>query len=285
MSSYIAVTNSGFPSLLQEISEKPAGLYYKGTWEPNLFSNCLAVVGSRHMSQYGKEALAYIFSGLAKEYYTIVSGFMVGVDAWAHQCALDCGFKTIAIMPCGIETIFPTSQEALYARILANGGLVISEYPGNSAPRKWTYPRRNRLVAGLSKATLVIESTLNSGSLITANYAHTYKRKVFSLPGNIFGFLQKGNHYLLKNFAQVLDSGEDINAFFKTPPVFVQQAIFPANPQEDLLLTKLAVAPRTLEELSLVLAMPVASLCTKLAILTVNGQVYELGGRFYVCKS
>src|SRR3989344_5079370 len=176
----ITKEDSKFPELLKQIPDAPKQLYYKGEWNEDLFDNCLAVVGSRRMTQYGKRVTEQIVGEVAGAGVTIVSGFMYGVDATAHKAALAFGGKTIAVMPCGIERIHPEHQKDLYEKILGTGpakspdgdrgasGLVVSEWNGDSMPQLWTYPRRNRIVAGLSKATLVVEAGLDSGSLNTA---------------------------------------------------------------------------------------------------------------------
>src|SRR3989338_8829706 len=144
--------NPKFPELLRQIPDAPKQLYYKGTWDEELFSNCLAVVGSRRMTQYGKRVCEQIVGQVASVGVTIVSGFMFGVDAAAHQAAVQSptfsrsksGFgRTIAVMPCGIERVHPEYQKDLYEKILTTGGLVLSEYEGDVMPQYWTYPKRN----------------------------------------------------------------------------------------------------------------------------------------------
>ena len=164
MNGIITINDPKYPRLLKEISDPPKQLHYRGNWDMSLFENCLAVVGSRRMTSYGQQITNKLISEIASRRITIVSGFMYGIDATAHKTALDIGGRTIAIMPCGIERIHPEYQTKLYADILENKGLIISEFEGNSLPAFWTYPKRNRIIAGLSKATMVIEAGLKSGS-------------------------------------------------------------------------------------------------------------------------
>ena len=147
---------------------------------------------------------------LAASGITIVSGFMYGIDAAAHKAALLAGGRTIAVMPCGIDLIHPEYQQDLYMEILNNKGLVISEYEGSRAPALWTYPQRNRIVAGLSKAVLIIEAGEKSGSLITANFAKKFGRKVFAVPGPITSENSKGIMQLIKEGAEAVSSAQDI---------------------------------------------------------------------------
>ena len=197
--------------LLRKIPDPPKAFYYKGDLDPEIFNTCLAVVGSREVTSYGKRAIRHILSTLSKK-ITIISGFMSGVDAEVHKEALGLGLKTIAVMPCGIDRIHPENQKDLYQEILESG-LILSEYEGSFKPKPWTYPKRNRIVAGLSQATLIIESKLDSGSLITANLAHSYGRNVLVVPGSIFSEYSEGNIYLNNACAKGIDSGFQVNKY------------------------------------------------------------------------
>ncbi len=186
----------------------------KDNIEKDIFENCLAVVGSRKLTSYGEEVIERIVSQLTMNGITIVSGFMYGGDAAAHQAAIRVGGRTIAVMPCGIDLIHPAYQQELYQDILKNNGLIISEYEGKMKPVLWTYPQRNRIIAGLSKAVLVIEAGEKSGSLITANYAKKFKRKIFAVPGPITGSLSRGTNLLIKQGAKMVLEAKDILKYF-----------------------------------------------------------------------
>ena len=231
MTQVIEKENLQYPELLKQISDAPAQLYYKGIWpassadeNENLFENCLAVVGSRHMTQYGKKATEQLISEVAAAGITIVSGFMYGVDAAAHKAAVDAGGKTLAVMPCGIERIHPSHQKDLYDKILETGGLIISEWDGDGMPMLWTYPKRNRIVAGLAKATLVVEAGLESGSLITADFAKKFQRKVFAVPGPITSEVSKGTAKLIQEGAMLVNSADDILEFFDKRGLLAKRA-------------------------------------------------------------
>ena len=154
MNNIITINDPKYPKLLKQINDPPKQIYYRGNWDEKIFENCLAVVGSRRMTSYGQQITNKLISEIASRGITIVSGFMYGIDATAHKTALDVGARTIAVMPCGIERIHPEYQTKLYADILENNGLVISEFEGDSLAAFWTYPKRNRIIAGLSRATI-----------------------------------------------------------------------------------------------------------------------------------
>lgn len=206
------IQSRDYPCLLKEIKDPPKRLYYKGNFNSNIFESCVSVVGSRIVSNSNKRIIKHLFSTLSKS-ITIVSGFMSGVDAEAHKQALNFGLKTIAVMPCGIDHIHPENQVDLYNEILCSDGLVISEYDYDFKPEVWSYPRRNRIVAGIAKVTVVIEAKLNSGSLITARLANCYGRRVLvpKVPRPLSGGIS-----LLKNeFAEDIESGVQINEYIE----------------------------------------------------------------------
>ena len=270
-----------YPELLCKVPKPPNCLYCKGNLDRKIFSNCLAVVGSRRMSAYGKKVIEHLFSTLSKD-ITIVSGFMSGVDAEAHFQAMRFGLKTIAVMPCGIDYIHPENQSDLYYKIISSEGLILSEYEGDFRPKVWTYPRRNRIVAGLSKAVLVIEASANSGSLITANFAKSYGRNVFVVPGSIFSDLSKGKMQIGNEFAKSIDSGLYINKFMglkSLSNITPKSSSFGENP----VLEALRSDPMTIDELSAFLLKDVPSLSTELTLLSLDGLIFEEGGKFYAC--
>src|SRR3989344_6313257 len=198
MEQFVDIDDKKYPDSLKEAlgklipSSGPRKLYYRGAWDASIFENCLAVVGSRRLTYYGKKATEQLVTEVAAAGITIVSGFMYGGDEAAHSAAVKAGGRTIAVMPCGINLIHPASQKKLYREILDNNGLIISEYEGALQPQTYTYIQRDRIVAGLAKAVLVTEAALNSGSLITASYAKKYGRKVFALPGQITSEVSQG---------------------------------------------------------------------------------------------
>lgn len=216
--------SADYPLLLKQIEDPPEKLYIKGnfagfsspsSFPSRIFENCLAVVGSRKITDYGKRVTQNLVASLAASGLTIVSGFMYGVDAHAHHAALSVGGKTIAVMGCGIDIICPPHQEELYNNILESGGLVVSEYPADMPAAKHTFPRRNRIVAGLSRAVLVVEAGKRSGTLITARLAREAQRKVFAVPGSIFSSNTAGICQLLSDGAAPVSTADDILEFYR----------------------------------------------------------------------
>jgi DNA processing protein len=172
----------------------------------------LTVIGSRKYSEYGKEACEKLISGLSGYPVVIVSGLAIGIDSIAHKVALKHKIKTVGIPGSGLDdkVIYPSISQRLAKDILEAGGALISEYEPNQKAATWTFPRRNRIMAGLSHAVLVIEAEIKSGTLITARLAVDYNRDVLAVPGSIFSPNSEGAHFLIKNGATPIRSAEDI---------------------------------------------------------------------------
>lgn len=283
----ITINDKKYPVLLKQIgNDAPKQLYYKGEWHEDIFENCLTVVGSRRLTSYGRRVTEELVTEVAAAGVTIVSGFMYGGDAAAHKAALMSGGRTIAVMPCGIELIHPEYQEKLYKEILENKGLIISEYEGKFLPTNWTYPRRNRIVAGLSKAVLVVEAGLKSGTLITANFAKKFGRKVFAVPGPITSEVSRGTNQLLKEGAEMVISAKDILRFYRMKFAFAASAIASADRSEDTvegkILAELQREPLGTDELARVLGISSSKLGTVLSLMQLKGLIYEEGNKYYV---
>ena len=205
----VKYTDDEYPQKLNNIPNKPIVLYMKGNLE-NLNNESVAIVGSRMASLYGKKN-AYFFSyELAKRNVNIVSGLAKGIDSYSHIGALKAKGKTIAVIGCGIDKIYPKENEKLYHEILKNDGLIISEYIVGTKPEKTNFPRRNRIISGISDAVIVVEAGAKSGSLITANYAINQGKEVWAIPGNINLANSVGTNELIKDGANVLTKLGDI---------------------------------------------------------------------------
>ncbi len=289
----VSIEDSKYPKLLKGIGkDAPKQLYYKGNRGEEMFENCLAVVGSRQMTSYGRRVVEQIVGELAAAGITIVSGFMYGVDATAHKAALRVGGRTIAVMPCGIERIHPEYQQDLYVEILNNNGLVVSEYEGDLAPALWTYPKRNRIVAGLSKAALIVEAGEKSGSLITAEYARKYERKVFAVPGPITSENSKGTNWLIKEGATMVSSAKDILEYYGSSPAFSSRFIpLKREPNaaqkthsslEQQIIEQLRRESLDVDTISRSCGIPAAKLGTILSLLQLKGLVQQEGNKYYV---
>lgn len=200
-----------FPSQLLEIPEPPKELWLAGTL-PSPETVLLTVVGARKHSPYGKEACETIIAGLAGYDIAIVSGLALGIDAIAHEAAIKAGLMTIAVPGSGLDrsVLYPRSNVNLAERILTNGGALFSEYSPDMHAAQWTFPQRNRIMAGLAQATLIIEAEEKSGTLITARLATDYNRDVFAVPGSIFSSLSRGPNKLITLGATPISSSLDV---------------------------------------------------------------------------
>jgi len=288
MNNIITINDPQYPEMLKALGkDAPKQLYYRGNWDMSLFENCLAVVGSRRMTSYGQQITNKLISEIASRGITIVSGFMYGIDATAHKTALDIGGRTIAIMPCGIERIHPEYQTKLYADILENNGLIISEFEGNSLPAFWTYPKRNRIIAGLSKATMVVEAGLKSGSLITANLAKKYKRKVFAVPGPLTSVLSQGICQLIKEGADVVTCAGDVLEFFgtkatETRSLSADRDRVSDSSMEQRIIQKLQQEPMEIDVLSRLLGISAAEIGTTISLMQLKGLIFIENGKYFI---
>ncbi|XJZ28485.1 DNA-processing protein DprA [Bacillota bacterium Lsc_1132] len=198
-----------YPSILKEIYQPPWALFAKGDLTLLEKEPKLAVVGSRQATQYGKRAIRLLLPPIIEQGVVIVSGLAKGIDTLAHECTIDNGGKTVAVIAGGLYHIYPRDNMQLALHMMQNQ-LVLSEYPPDTKPEKWHFPSRNRIISGLSAGTLLIEAKQKSGSLITANYAVNEGREVFSLPGSIFNPFSNGTNELIQQGAKLVTKPGDI---------------------------------------------------------------------------
>ncbi len=208
--SVVAIDSPHYPRLLREISDPPVVLYVRGTGSKINLEKIIAVVGTRHPTAYGRNITKKLVTDLVALGYTIVSGLAYGVDAVAHQTAIDAGGKTIAVLGCGIDIIAPPVNTDLYWAIVRGHGAIVSEIPPGVRTDKQRFVTRNRIISGLSLGVLVTEGARNSGSLITANYAASQGREVFAVPGSVTNVYSGATSFLLKNGAKLVESADDI---------------------------------------------------------------------------
>lgn len=205
------LTRDQFPPLLREIPDPPEKLYLEGHL-PRQDTKCLAVVGSRKYTSYGKQALETLVGGLRGRNVAIISGLALGIDALAHEAALRAGLYTLAVPGSGLDTsvLYPKTNRRLANRILEAGGGLLSEFTPTFQATPWSFPQRNRIMAGLSHAVLVVEAKKQSGTLITARLATDYNRDVLTVPGSIFSQNTQGPHMLIRLGATPITSVADI---------------------------------------------------------------------------
>ena len=207
---WLARSDPAFPPLLGAIHDPPPGLFLRGAADTRvLAAPSVAVVGARSCADYGAHVARGLARGLAAAGVVVVSGLARGVDGWAHRGALDAGRTTVAVLGCGIDRDYPRAHARLAAEVAA-AGLVVSEYPPGVAPAPWRFPARNRIVAGLARATVVVEARERSGALITADLALEEGRDVLAVPGEITSALSRGTNALLRLGATVVTGPEDV---------------------------------------------------------------------------
>lgn len=205
------LTVAEFPPLLAEIPQPPKQLWVVGTL-PSPDLKLLAVVGSRHYTTYGKQVVDHLLGGLRNTPVGIVSGLALGIDALAHEAALRHNIYTIAVPGSGLspDVLYPATNRRLARRIVESGGGLLSELPPDTKAAQWTFPQRNRIMAGMSHATLLIEASEKSGTLITARLATDYNREVLAVPGSIFSATSLGTHQFIKLGATPITCADDI---------------------------------------------------------------------------
>jgi len=206
----ITIKEEGYPPLLKNIYDPPPIIYYRGDFIKIMKRKTgISIVGSRKATYYGRKVAREIAAELASRGYIIISGLARGIDTNAHLGSLEAKGQTIAVLGSGIDRIYPPENKSLAYRIIENGA-VISEFPIYSKPEKSNFPRRNRIISGLTVGTLVVEASEKSGALITADFALDQGREVFAIPGSIHSFLSRGCHNLIKQGAKLVYSYQDI---------------------------------------------------------------------------
>jgi DNA processing protein len=282
----VTLTDETYPKLLKEIYCPPPLLYYRGDLE-NLTDCAIAIVGTRKISVYGKQMVEEIVAPLAKNKISIVSGLALGIDAEAHLIALKEKTHTAAVLGSGLDrqNIYPSSNRFLAEKILAENGCIISEYPIGTLPLKQNFPARNRLISGLTIATVVIEAGESSGSLITAAYALEQNREIFAVPGNLTNPNSKGTNKLLKQGAHVVTEAEDILEILNLRQLVEfkkNKKIIPESPQEEKILQFLNQEPIHIDQLVAKTKLPAATINASLTLMELKGKIKNLGNMNYV---
>lgn len=283
--SVLTLSDPKYPKLLKQIPDAPFVLYIKGkkTQQPISLDRTIAVVGTRKITPYGKNVTERLVSDLVACGFTIVSGLAYGVDAVAHQAALDAGGKTIAVLGCGIDIIAPPSNARLYAAIAKGGGAIISEMPLGLRPNKGLFPARNRIISGLSLGVVVTEGAHDSGALITARNAAEQGREVFAVPGPITSPYSGGPARLLKNGAKLVETVEDILEELNLPSLsnLTKKQIKGETAEEEKILDLLADRQFHIDELVRTSGLTTAVVAATLTVLELRGIVKDYGEKTY----
>jgi len=280
----MTLDDDDYPALLRELPDSPPVLYVKGTlldadrW-------AVAFVGTRRATSYGRETTRQLVTSLAAAGITIVSGLALGIDAAAHKAALDAGGRTIAVLGCGIDRVYPPEHRKLAAEIAANGAL-ISEFPLGTEPEGKNFPVRNRLISGLALGVVVVEAPLNSGALLTADQAIEQGRDVFAVPGNITSPASAGTNRLIQNGAKLVVSADDILDELNLTRTSVEthtqvRQIAPDSPVEAALAALLETEPLHIDDLVERSGLPITTVSSTLALMELKGIVQRQEGMTY----
>ncbi len=275
-----------YPPRLKELPSPPPVLYLRGAMIES-DGLAVAIVGTRRATAYGREVTRMFASALAGSGITVVSGMARGIDAEAHACALDRGGRTLAVLGCGADVVYPPEHGRLAKRIGENGA-VLSDYAPGTPPDAANFPPRNRIIAGLALATLVVEAGEESGALLTAWYAAEYGRDVFAVPGSILTPASKGCNRLIGDGAQPALCPDALIAALDIPhtaPALQMRMIVPGSPIEEKILAALGAEPVHIDQLRASVNLPVETVSGALAMMELKGMVRTVGGMHYVATS
>lgn len=277
---YISNLNPNYPYLLNQIYDPPFGLYIKGTLPDDEFDK-VSIVGARRCSQYGQDCAFKIARDIAKRNIVVVSGMARGIDSFSHKGALAAGGLTIAVLGCGADICFPAENKALMNQIVENG-CIISEYPPQTPSKPWHFPQRNRIIAGLSKITVVIEAGEKSGSLITVEQALSEGREVFAVPGQITNPLSEGTNHLVKSGAAILTNANDIfeelgvNYIQNRPKQNIKAPEPQLSSEANKIYSCINFEPISLTEIMKLVKEPIQNIQYQLTMLEIKGYIKKL---------
>ena len=279
----ITYHDAEYPSRLREIYDYPPLIYIKGNLIPQ-DEWSIAVVGTRRATVYGRQVAEDIAADLARNNITVVSGLARGIDTVAHNSTLKAGGRTIAIFACGLDTVYP-GENANLARSIIKQGALISEYPLGAKPRPDNFPRRNRIMSGMSLGVLVVEADESSGAIITAHMALEQNREVFAIPGSILSPMSRGTNILIQEGAKLVRSSTDIleelNLTVNVRQMEIKEIINTSD-TEALLLKQLGAEPAHIDEVCRNSGLPISTVSSNLAILELKGLVRQVSTMNYV---
>lgn len=281
----IVLSDARYPRKLMEIYDPPAILYVHGDVSA-MHEMAIAVVGTRHPSVYGRSQASMIAKGLAQNGLLVVSGLAEGIDACAHRAALQANKKTVAVLGSGINMLYPKTNEKLAEEIISNGA-IISEFPINYPPSKYTFPQRNRIISGLSNGVVVVEGALDSGALITADFALEQGRDVFALPGNVDMPLSAGPNQLIKQGAKLVSTIQDVLDELGISASKVKESAgnpdfsFLLEDERNVCIVLHAHGIKSVDDIILEIGCPPSKAAEILARLEIKGKVKKLPGSQY----
>ncbi|MBI2860940.1 MAG: DNA-protecting protein DprA [Chloroflexi bacterium] len=279
----LACDDPAYPARLKEIYDYPPLIYVRGALTPQ-DEWCLAVVGTRRATIYGRQVAEEIAADLARSKVTVVSGLARGIDTIAHRSALAAGGRSIAVLACGVDVVYPPENASLAGDIAGQGAL-ISEYPLGAGPKAENFPRRNRIMSGLSLGTLVIEADETSGAMITARLALEQNREVFAIPGSVLSPASRGANLLIQEGAKLVRSYTDILEELNLMTVARQiemREIIPASDTESVLLQQLSAEPAHIDEVCRGSGLPVSTVSSTLAMMELKGLIRQVWAMSFV---
>jgi len=284
---YCFFTDEDYPKRLLRCNDAPYMFSYKGSNQFNM-EKTLAIVGTRHATSYGKDMVRRVVSDLSSHKISIISGLAIGIDTFSHEAALDYRLHTIGIIGSGFGNFYPSSNIKLAKKMTDSGSTIVSEYSYYTLPDRQNFPRRNRLIAGMADAVLVVETGKRGGSIITACIAHSYQRDVFASPGSVFSPTQEGCHELIRqNLAALVTSGEDIIEMMgwnDEKPAATQMQIFRnLNEDEEIVVSIInSIKEPTIDEiLAESNSFTPSKMASVLLGLELNGVIETLPGKRY----
>ena len=279
----LTIRDSGYPRLLREVYEYPPVLYVKGRILPE-DERSVTVVGTRKTTAYGREVAHQISWDLAKNGVTIVSGLARGIDAVAHRAALDAGGRTIAVMANGLDTVYPPEYANMAQEIASNGALM-SEHPPGIRPEAKNFPRRNRILSGLTPGTLVVEAGEGSGALWTVRHAVDQNREVMAVPGSILSPVSRESNRLIQDGAKMVLDYTDVLEELNFSALGQQMELRPLLPEdagEAQLLAWITYEPAHIDSIQRASGLPVAAVSSSLTMMELKGLVKQVGGMNYI---
>jgi DNA processing protein len=280
----MTLADTEYPSTLRQLYDPPPFLFFKGEIT-EADNRAVAMVGSRNATDYGRTTAARIAGDLSRHGITVVSGMALGIDSTSHRSALEAGGRTIAVLGSGIDVIYPSPNKKLYHEISGQGAVISEFFPGTD-PSPGHFPRRNRVIAGLSQAVIVVEAGEKSGALLTADLALAHDKRLFAVPGNLSSKMSSGTNDLIKSGANVLTSIDDI---FSVLPVLKNDYIAPRKRAgddlttgENLVFESLSERPKQLDTLVRECRLSVSDAASYLLSLELRGLVRQLSGKRFI---
>lgn len=277
------VDDDEYPTRLKTIEQPPPVLFYKGNMKCTE-EYAVAVVGTRHPTTYGKQIASELANFLVQNNITVVSGLARGIDSEAHQAVVEAGGSTIAVMGCGVDIVYPPEHRNLASRILEKG-VILSDYPPGTQPEGINFPPRNRIISGLSLATVIVEAGERSGALITAEFAVNQSREVFAVPGLIYARQSKGTNRLIKDGAFLLDNFEELLEILNLNQVaefrFAKKTL-PVSEIESLLIQTIKNESMHIDDIKSTTGLSMEKVSATLIVMELKGLVKQVGNLTYI---